>query len=348
MRECIKGIEKNKYRHRKKISNFRDWISASFGQGIEKHFMNPYNQKVWSFPLNQLGYYWTGDRVAIPDLERIKRNISEGKDDVSWGPNNVFHFPDHGGTGEIWRRLAAKLPRHHIRTNKELVSIITTKRRLIFKDRSGDDYDNLITSMPLDLFIEKSDLAGLNKYARRLRHNSVHVTGIGLKGHPPAHLKDKCWMYFPENKYAFYRMTVFSNYSPNNVPDINNYWSLMSEVSETRERPLKNRRTLTKDIIKSLIDNGFIKSNRDIFSVFKLREEYAYPLPTIDRDMILKLILPVLKSNDIYSRGRFGLWKYEVGNQDHSFMQGVESVDHIMQSKAELTAWHPEIVNAPK
>ena len=46
----------------------------------------------------------------------------------------------------------------------------------------------------------------------------------------------------------------------------------------------------------------------------------------------------------ILSRGRFGAWKYEVSNQDHSFMQGVEAADHVLTGSHEPT-FYAEIAN---
>lgn len=43
---------------------------------------------------------------------------------------------------------------------------------------------------------------------------------------------------------------------------------------------------------------------------------------------------PILNPS-IYSRGRFGAWKYEVGNMDHSFMQRVEMVERILLGNEE-------------
>ena len=62
----------------------------------------------------------------------------------------------------------------------------------------------------------------------------------------------------------------------------------------------------------------------------------------------MNAILPALEAQHIYSRGRFGAWKYEVGNMDHSIMQGVEVVDHILGGKPEKTYLDPAAVNSGK
>ncbi|MBE7182651.1 MAG: hypothetical protein INR71_15840, partial [Terriglobus roseus] len=41
-------------------------------------------------------------------------------------------------------------------------------------------------------------------------------------------------------------------------------------------------------------------------------------------------------------------WRYEVGNQDHSFMLGVEAVDAIHSGAVELTLNYPDFVNGRK
>ena len=60
------------------------------------------------------------------------------------------------------------------------------------------------------------------------------------------------------------------------------------------------------------------------------RLEHGYPTPHLNRDAALTEALPWLREHDIWSRGRFGSWKYEVGNQDHSLMLGVECADNVL------------------
>jgi protoporphyrinogen oxidase len=346
MRDCLRGLIACAADHSAHpAADFEEFIQRSFGEGIARHFMLPYNLKVWAYPPAQLSYQWIGERVARVDLERIIFNITEQRDDIGWGPNNLFRFPLYGGTGEIWRRLASRIPPRCLAFGRSLAYLNTEKKRLTFVDGSHEDYDILISTIPLDLLIQHSDLDALKPVSARLRHSSTHVIGIGLKGAPGQHLTRKCWMYFPESDTPFYRATVFSNYSPNNVPISGTYWSLMLEVSESPVKPVSQDRIIDQSVA-GLLSARLIDSADDIVSTWYHRAEHGYPTPSIERDRVLSLVLPELERHGVYSRGRFGAWKYEVSNQDHSLMQGVELVDRLAAGSEEATLRTPALVNA--
>ncbi|HHT9106668.1 MAG TPA: amine oxidase, partial [Candidatus Wujingus californicus] len=63
--------------------------------------------------------------------------------------------------------------------------------------------------------------------------------------------------------------------------------------------------------------------------------QHSFPVPFLGRDEVLREVQSFLSGNDIYSRGRFGGWKYEVGNMDHSVMQGMEVANKILLNEEE-------------
>jgi hypothetical protein len=83
----------------------------------------------------------------------------------------------------------------------------------------------------------------------------------------------------------------------------------------------------------------------EIVSLYHRRLEHGYPTPHLDRDPVLAEALPLLRNMDIWSRGRFGSYKYEVANQDHSCMIGVEAVDNILYGAKEFTLFYPSLVS---
>jgi protoporphyrinogen oxidase len=347
MRDCLQGLIKiHKNGHNGPPDNFEDWIQHHFGDGVARHFLLPYNNKVWAYPPSEMSYQWVGERVAEVDLERVIFNILDDRQDASWGPNNTFRFPLRGGTGEVWKRLAARLPADHMRYGKSLCHLNTRGKKLLFSDGTTEDYDVLISTIPLDVLVASSDLAtSLKEESKTLLYSTVNVVGIGLRGAPPSHLNRKCWMYFPEDSSPFYRATVFSNYSPHNVPDISKYWSLMLEVSESRVKQLDRARVLDS-VVDGLLATRLIDSRNQIVTTWHYVAEHGYPTPFLRRDDVIGSLLPALEASDIYSRGRFGAWKYEVSNQDHSLMQGVELVDRLFTGAPELTINDPNRVNS--
>jgi protoporphyrinogen oxidase len=328
-------------------ADFQQWIERSFGRTMADVFLLPYNLKVWGYPLQRLGVDWIGERVATVDLARIRKNIAEDRDDVGWGPNNRFRFPLRGGTGAIWNDVARLLPPESLRFGS-VVAMIDSEQRLV-RLANGEQlpFDHLITTMPLDTLCMKT--RGLDSAVRTaassLLHSSVHILGIGLHGDPPPDVQRKCWMYFPEANSPYYRVTVFSNYSPNHAPQGQGYWSLMAEVCESPSKPVEQS-DLQRSVLHALRQDRLIGERTEVVSFWHRREEHGYPTPFLGRDAALTVVLGALERRAIYSRGRFGAWKYEVSNQDHSFMQGVEVVDRLIGRGDEPTLNRPQQVNS--
>jgi protoporphyrinogen oxidase len=317
-------------------TNFRDWILANFGEGIAEAFMFPYNSKVWTTPLEEMSKSWMAERVATVDFRRLLENVLYERDDVAWGPNNKFRFPMYGGTGEIYRRMVKRFP-EKIKTGKQLAAVDDGHRRVSFSDGSGDTYDVLISTTPLDLLagMLKSKEGRLVDAAGDLHHNNLLVIGLGLEKKIET---GKCWIYFADPEVPCYRATYFSHYSPFNVPggDTERYSSLMCEVSyKVGESPDPSK--VTEQVIAGLIRAGMLaETDRDrIVSRYHRSVPYSYPIPTLARDRALSILQPAMMEKGIYSRGRFGAWRYEIGNMDHSVMMGVEAANHILAGDKE-------------
>jgi protoporphyrinogen oxidase len=345
---CLAGLVDITRNGHAKPANFKEWILATFGQGLADVFMLPYNFKVWAFPPELMNAVWVGERVAITDLKRVLHNLVHAKDDMSWGPNNTFRFPVHGGTGAIWHACAERLPQERMQLNSQVTGIDLDKHRVTISTGETFDYNVLMSTLPLRELIRLSGQSQFEKPAERgLLYSTSNIFGLGLRGSPPESLKTKCWMYFPEDNCPFYRVTVFSNYSPNNVPDIKQHWSLMCEVSESSHK-MVNQETLLEEVIKGALNTNLIRDREEIISTWFYRAKYGYPTPGLHRDEVLDEVVPFFEKHDIYSRGRFGLWKYEVSNQDHSFMQGVELVERLLTGRTEITAFDPNHANAKR
>lgn len=343
---CLAGLERAvERRPGEPAANFGEWIDRTFGDGIAEVFLRPYNEKVWGYPPERLGTRWMGDRVALPDLERIRANVAAGRDDVSWGPNRRFRFPLRGGTGAIWRAVAAGLPAERVRYGARAVSVDLAGRALRLEGERLR-YDALVSAVPLDdLVASTPDLPSeARAAASRLVHSAVHVVGIGLSGEKPAALARKCWMYFPEGASPYFRVTVFSNYSPNNVPKPD-CWSLMAEVSETDHRAVDAESVVAR-VEAALRRDGLVPEGARVESRWHRRERHGYPTPFLGRDEVLAAIVPAFERAGVLPRGRFGAWRYEVSNQDHAYMQGVEAIERLLGIGEEPTLRRSDWVNS--
>lgn len=317
--------------------DFATWMRAVFGEGITRHFMAPYNFKVWATPASQMASHWIAERVSVIDYDRAARNIAEQRDDLAWGPNNTFVFPARGGTGEIYKRVAAALG-DQVQYGREVSRIDVSARLVTLTDGVTERYDELVSTMPLDRLVQAITEVPdrVRTAAGRLRHNGVYMVGVG---YGQSLRDDKSWMYFPEANAPFYRATNFAKYAAANVPngDTGRFSSYMTETaySELKAEP---RAGLEDRVIAGLAAAGVVSGDPEVVSVHVEDIAYAYPVPTLERDQALGVIQPWLMEHDIYSRGRFGSWRYEVGNMDHAVKMGIDVARHLTTG-AEEELW---------
>jgi UDP-galactopyranose mutase len=159
------------------------------------------------------------------------------------------------------------------------------------------------------------------------------MVGIGYE----APLKDdKSWMYFPEEDAPFYRATNFAKYSPANVPDADTvkYSAYMTEISYSPYKPVERSR-LEEKVEKGLRAAGVIEGSPEVASMHVIDIDYAYPVPTLARDDALDKLQPWLMGHNVYSRGRFGSWRYEIGNMDHATKMGIDAARFIIADEPE-------------
>jgi len=335
--ECVSGLIEAQRQHRS-AANFAEWVDGMFGRGIAEHFMLPYNFKVWATPPELMNYIWIGERVSVVDVDEILRNVLLDEDHISWGPNNTFKYPARGGTGSLYAGLRTFVE-DHLRLETSVRSVDPVRKVVTVADGQEFPYDVLLSTMPLNRLVDS--LVDVDEHVKAATGDLVwsgsHIVGVGIDR--PAN-STKNWIYFPEPDVPFYRVTYLSNYSPYMTPRPDQTLFL-TETSQSRFKP-EDPTTIVDRVIDGLVSTGLMnESDRDlIVTTWLCSPDMSYPVPSVGRDAALGVIQPWLQGHDIWSRGRFGAWLYEIGNMDHSTMQGVEFANKVLLGEDE-TVWIP-------
>lgn len=300
--ECLNGfIEANK-RKKFSINNFQEWVIRKFGKGIAIYFMFPYNYKFWTIPLENLAFSWIDGLIPVPSFKDVIRGAN-GKINKNFGYNTFFWYPKRG-INELPLTLAKEIK--NIFTHCEIKGIDLKKRRIKLANGSCEKFDYLFSSIPLP---ELPNLIGnmpqeiLSLY-KKLCWNSIFNINLGIhrKIRIPYH-----WIYFPEEKFSFYRVGFYHNFSLTLLPP--NKSSIYIEISYSRFKPI-NKKEIVSLAIKDLIKAGIIKKEdknlvKDINDI-----KYGYPIYDFNYPEARKKILNYLRENNVVSFGRYGSWCY--------------------------------------
>jgi protoporphyrinogen oxidase len=343
MASCLWGLSQRSPMVETPIEpSLQKYLETQFGKALARHVLAPLNRKMWAHDPEALGSYWSSHRSGskeknIPEVSvrRVLRNLLLNRDDLGWTPSTTVRYPRKGGMGAIWDRVFDLIPKGCQRLGARVLSVDAGEKKLWLADGSSVQYERLVSSVPLDLLLRMMrDQPSLQARATEFRPAQVQLCGFGLRGTMPAMLKGVHAISVPAPEIPFWRINLPSNFSPGNVPDPENTWSILCESSLP---PGAGFRRKPARIEAALRQMGLIPPGSTVVSVFSSELEHGYPVPFAGRDNLLNDVQKQLEDLEIYSRGRFGGWRYEVSNQDHAFMQGIEVIDRLIENKPEYT-----------
>lgn len=302
VKECLLGVIQAKMQGESQAPrNFEEYCQRHFGAGISRHFMIPYNEKLWGVHPRTITADWCSRFVPLPNLEQVVAG-AVGADAGRLGYNASFQYPREGGIETLVHALSTRIQNGQVHLNSSFESLSLRTRELTV---AGEriPYQAVVATIPLpELLARITDLPEtIASHASRLRCTTLRYLNVATRTRPPA---DWHWLYIPEKRLPFYRVGIFSNAVASMAPP--NGASLYVELAD---RGPVSQATIA-DVAQGLAEIGAVTSPADICFAEPREIKYAYVVFDDHYYAATQAIISFLESHGIYPRGRYGEWTY--------------------------------------
>ena len=307
VQECLRGLLWARYRHKrkKKYADFLSWIMATSGPGIARHFMVPYNTKIWTVPPHQMTPEWIGRFVPQPQVDDFLQGALLDEE-RGMGYNATFHYPKKGGIEALSRGFAAGI--EDLYTQCAVTRVILRHKLVEVRGEYQIPYSDLVSTLPLPVLIRLMGdevPSGVQQAARRLRWNSVYNINLGLDREDTGQAH---WVYFPEKQFPFYRVGFPSRINGAGMAPRGKS-SLNAEVS-VRQGARVSARVLVGRVKQGLVWAGLLRRGERLLAEKVLFIPHAYVIYDREHRANVALIQRFLRTKGIRSIGRYGSWEY--------------------------------------
>lgn len=310
--ECLIGYVEAARGYHHNRESFADWLRASFGDGLYKHFMRPYNTKVWTVPPEELAADWTGARVDVPDArEMIEGALGLQVNDM--GLNARFGYPIEDGVGSIAEAIYSQCS--SVSTGIQIHSIDLNTKMIHLAGGADVSYQSMVSTIPLP------DLVGLienipsavREAARKLRATKLVLVNFALKRRPDHGYH---WVYFAEPKYPFFRVSFPHSYSESMCPA--GCGSIQAECAFPYDVDV-DEMVVAEHAKALLLEAGYLDTSELLFVKTRVVSP-AYVICDHARRVSLRIIQSYLSQHNVYCAGRLGAWEYI--NMDQCILAG--------------------------
>jgi protoporphyrinogen oxidase/uncharacterized membrane protein YbhN (UPF0104 family) len=301
--DCVKGYVSSSIKKERPYHNLKDWIDNRLGFGIAKHFMVPYNKKIWDCDLENISMDLVSKKIHPTSIKnfilgalgkKIIGRIYQWK--FIYPRKGVQKLMDHTAK-DIW---------DHIRLDTTVDRLERRNAQWVVYDTVGNQFkaDMVVSTIPLVELLKKVDIEGLQKKYDELKWNNTYFVMVGLKRDRDFKLLRDChWAFFKENE-IFYRITLMNNFSSDFLP------TLIAEITNKNDVVHMSPDDIKKVVVDDLIRTDVIAHREDIAQVEIKYVEHTYPIPTVGVSRIKEAVTEICDRNNIFLIGRNGHWDY--------------------------------------
>ena len=303
-----------------KITNYAEWLLASFGRTFAELFPMTYARKYHLTTAENMSTDWLGPRIYRPTLEEVLRGaLSPTAPNIHYITH--FRYPSEGGFAAYLRKF---LPMGDIRLGNELVALDPKSRTLTFQNGHTAQYGAVVSSIPLTEIVPMIVGAppDVVAAAKRLACSTCVLVNIAVDRED---LSGAHMSYFYDEDICFTRLSFPHMLSPKNVPQ--GTGSIQAEVYYSRKyRPLDVApESLIEPVIADLRKCGLLRETDKILFKNAFLVPYANVIFDLDRAEALKTVHGYLDDIGMAYCGRYGDWGYMW--TDESFISGERAAE---------------------
>lgn len=303
--EKVKIIDSFVNRPRKdvaEISDYAEWLRVQYGDYFAENFPFAYTRKYWGVEAKQLETKWVGNRLHVSPLPEVLRGaFAEQQENFYY--TKFMNYPKKGGFRSIMNECRKGLD---IRLNKKAVRIDTAAKQVEFADGTVENYDNLISSLPLPEIIKMiSDVPeNVQNAAKQLRWTCGYQVSLGFNRPDVAKY---LWFYIYDEDVPPARVYSPNLKSPDNAPE--GCSSLQAEIFFANGTKVVDKNIILQKTVEKLKE--ICQFNDSDVVVKDIRfEPYANIIFTPEIYESRKVVREWLKAQGIKTIGRFGEWDY--------------------------------------
>jgi len=305
------------------ITNYEQWLRASFGNTFAENFPMPYTIKYHTTEAKNMSLDWIGPRLYQARLEEVLRGaLTPATPDVHYVDH--FRYPSRGGFVSY---LKPFMESADLRLGHALARIDPRQKEIRFANGVAVSYRGIVSSVPLPDLIPS--IAGTPKdvLAAAARLACTELVVVNLVVNRPD-LVDAHWTYMYDDDIFFTRLSTPHRQSPNNVPP--GCGSLQAECYYSgKYRPLdREPRDCIEPTIRDLRRIGLLRAEDQILFQDAMHIEYANVIFDLERAAALETVHGYLDDIGIAYCGRYGDWAYIW--TDESFISGEKAAEKIL------------------